>query len=118
MCRSSLHGVNCTASASQNRTRETLVVAQLALTLVFLVGAGLFLRTIHALRQVPLGFSQQNVLTGGVILNGSSNEEPSDPLQKNNIVRTSYLAAAGAAARYPRRAGGRAQFRVAAAPAR
>ena len=65
-----LHGVTTTASASQNRTREALVVAQLALTLVFLVGAGLFLRTIHALRQVPLGFSQQNVLTGGVILNG------------------------------------------------
>ena len=87
----SLHGVTSTASAGQTRTREVLVVAQLALTLVFLVGAGLFLRTIHALRQVPLGFSQQNVLTGGVILNGSSSEEPNDPLQKINIVRTSYL---------------------------
>src|ERR1039458_8790318 len=68
----SIHGVTTTASASQNRTREALVVAQLALTLVFLVGAGLFLRTIHALRQVPLGFTQQNVLTGGIILNGGS----------------------------------------------
>jgi len=87
----SLHGVTTTASASQNRTREILVVAQIALTLVFLVGAGLFLRTINALRQVSLGFSQQNVLTGGVILNGSSREEPNDPLQKTNIVRTSYL---------------------------
>lgn len=87
----SLHGVTSTASTGQNRTREVLVVAQLALTLVFLVGAGLFLRTIHALRQVPLGFSQQNVLTGGVILNGSSNEEPNDPLMQTNIVRTSYL---------------------------
>ena len=71
---SSLQGVTSTASASQNRTRETLVVGQLALTLVFLVGAGLFLRTIHALRQVPLGFTQQNVLTGGIILNGGSNQ--------------------------------------------
>ena len=68
----SLHGVTSTASAGQNRIREVLVVAQLALTLVFLVGAGLFLRTIHALRQVPLGFTQQNVLTGGIILNGSA----------------------------------------------
>jgi len=42
----SLHGVTSTASAGQNRIREVLVVAQLALTLVFLVGAGLFLRTI------------------------------------------------------------------------
>ena len=87
----SLHGVTTTASASQNRTREILVVAQLAITLVFLVGSGLFLRTIQALRQVPLGFSQQNVLTGGVILNGSSREEPNDPYVQINIVRTSYL---------------------------
>jgi len=87
----SLHGVTSTASSSQTRTREILVVAQLALTLVFLVWAGLFLRTINALRQVPLGFSQQNVLTGGVILNGSSRLDPNDPLQKANIVRTAYL---------------------------
>ena len=87
----SLRGVTTTASASQSRTREVLVIAQLALTLVFLVGAGLFLRTINALRQVSLGFSQQNVLTGGVILNGSSDEEPNDPLVQTNIVRTSYL---------------------------
>jgi predicted permease len=89
----SLHGVTATASASQNRTREALVVAQLALTLVFLVGAGLFLRTIHALRQVPLGFTQQNVLTGGIILNGWSNqlEDNEGKPQDANIVRTSYL---------------------------
>ena len=90
----SLHGVTATASASQNRTREVLVVAQLALTLIFLVGAGLFLRTIHALRQVPLGFTQQNVLTGGVILNNGSRqleENQSTPGQKENIVRDSYL---------------------------
>ena len=89
----SLHGVTATASASQNRTRETLVIAQLALTLVFLVGAGLFLRTIIALRSVPLGFTQQNVLTGGIIINAGSHQledeegKPQDP----NIVRTSYL---------------------------
>ncbi|MGA2049105.1 MAG: ADOP family duplicated permease, partial [Terracidiphilus sp.] len=87
----SLHGVTTTASASQSRTREILVVAQLALTLVFLVGAGLFLRTIHALRQVPLGFSQQNVLTGGVILNGLAHQAEDAVDTQTNIVRTSYL---------------------------
>jgi predicted permease len=86
----SLHGVTTTASASQNRTREVLVVAQLALTLVFLVGAGLFLRTIHALRQVPLGFAQQNVLTGGIILNGTSGNE-TDDVDHPSVVRDSYL---------------------------
>ena len=91
--RGNLQGVNATASASQNRTREALVVAQIALTLVFLVGAGLFLRTIHALRQVPLGFTQQNVLTGGIILNAGSNRLDTEGKanQKENIVRTDYL---------------------------
>jgi predicted permease len=90
---SSLHGATSTASAGQNHTREVLVVAQIALTLVFLVGAGLFLRTIHALRQVPLGFTQQNVLTGGIILNGGSHrgEGLADTQADAGIVRTSYL---------------------------
>jgi predicted permease len=86
-----LHGVNTTSSASHNRAREILVVAQLALTLVFLVGAGLFLRTIHALREVPLGFTQQNVLTGGVILNPTRDAEEVKVLSAQpNIVLTSY----------------------------
>ena len=89
---SGLHGVNTTSSASHNRTREILVVAQLALTLVFLVGAGLFLRTIHALREVPLGFTQQNVLTGGVILNPTRDAMEVKALETQpNIVQTSYL---------------------------
>lgn len=87
-----LHGVTSTASASQNRTREALVVAQLALTLVFLVGAGLFLRTIQALRQVPTGFSEQNVLTGGIILHPSNSMDDVEPLTKQaNFVTTMYM---------------------------
>jgi predicted permease len=87
-----LHGLTTTASVSANRTREALVVGQLALTLVFLVGAGLFLRTIHALRQVPLGFAQQNVLTGGVILNRPFDADP-DTVQadEQGVVTASYM---------------------------
>ena len=91
---SGLQGVTTTASVSQNRTREALVVGQLALTVVFLVGAGLFLRTIHALRQVPLGFNEQNVLTGGIILNGESHgigDFEGKPGQQENVVRDIYL---------------------------
>jgi predicted permease len=89
---SDLHGINSTASASQTRVREALVVAQLAITLVFLAGAGLFLRTIHALRQVPLGFAQQNVLTGGIILNRSAGGMVNDNgTQAVNVIQTSYL---------------------------
>ena len=89
-----LHGVNTTASASQNRTREVLVVAQLALTLVFLTGAGLFLRTIHALRQAPLGFTQQNVLTGGVSFHQNFHEmqDAERPgYAAPNVVATTYM---------------------------
>ncbi len=91
--RERLNGMTSTASASANRMREVLVVGQLTLTLVFLVGAGLFLRTIHALRQVPLGFTQQNVLTGGVILNVSERnfDEAESAPASGSVVNTSYL---------------------------
>jgi len=91
--REGLQGVTTTVAGSQNRMREALVVGQIALTLVFLVGAGLFLRTINALRAVPLGFSQQNVLTGGVILNGMSRLDVDDAesAKQPNIVQTKYL---------------------------
>lgn len=88
---SSLRGVNSSASTGQNHTREALVVAQLALTLVFLVGAGLFLRTIYALRHVPLGFTQQNVLTGGIILHMTSGPDGDKAGNEPSVVTTSYL---------------------------
>ena len=90
--RERLSGATTTSSGGANRTREVLVVTQISLTLVFLVGAGLFLRTIQALRAVPLGFAQQNVLTGGVVLNGSSGPSDDDaPATQPSIVSTSYI---------------------------
>jgi predicted permease len=86
-----LHGITTTASAGANRTREALVVGQLALTLVFLAGAGLFLRTIYALREVPLGFSQQNVLTGGIIMNSGAMISEELPKGQASVVTTTYL---------------------------
>jgi predicted permease len=82
-------GLTSTPAGAQNRIRELLVVAQLAITLVLLTGAGLFLRTVHALRQAPLGFSQQNVLTGGIVLH-LHNRAGSDPSKAENVVLTRY----------------------------
>jgi predicted permease len=48
--------------ASQNRFGKALVVAQVALSLVLLVGAGLFVRTLINLRSLPSGYDQENVL--------------------------------------------------------
>ena len=45
------------------------------------------------MRQVPLGFGQQNVLTGGIILHMAQelSNEATDPLHPTNIVQTDYL---------------------------
>ena len=57
-----LRGGGRTASASRerHRTRNVLVVAQIALALVLLVGSGLMIRTFQALRDVHPGFTRAN----------------------------------------------------------
>src|SRR5262249_18852866 len=47
---------------SLSRLGKSLVVAQVAMSLVLLVGAGLFIRTLHNLRSVDLGFNAENLL--------------------------------------------------------
>ncbi len=49
-------------SVSRSLLGQSLVVAQVAISLVLLVGAGLFLRTLQNLRQVDVGFNPRNVL--------------------------------------------------------
>jgi predicted permease len=46
----------------QHRTRALLVVTEIAFSLTLLVGCGLLLRTIYALRHVPLGFQTDHVI--------------------------------------------------------
>jgi predicted permease len=45
-----------------SRLSKGLIVVQVALSLLLLVGAGVFLRTLHNLQQVNLGFNQENLL--------------------------------------------------------
>lgn len=53
-----------TASAGrgQGRLRGALLITQIALSMVLLSGAGLMMRTIYALRQVPLGFRTDHIV--------------------------------------------------------
>jgi len=45
-----------------SRLGKGLIVAQVALSLLLLVGAGLFIRTLYNLQRVNLGFNQENLL--------------------------------------------------------
>jgi predicted permease len=63
-------------STSCTRLRNTLVVAEIAISLVLLVGAGLMLQSLRALLRQNPGFEPRNVLTFDVNLPDSS--YPSD----------------------------------------
>lgn len=60
----------------QIKTRSALVVAEMALALVLLIGAGLLIRTFWALRTVDPGFDAQNVLTMEMAVGGTRFETP------------------------------------------
>jgi putative ABC transport system permease protein len=56
-------GASPSASRAQVRLRGALMVAEVALTLVLLIGAGLMVRSFAALQQVRPGFDPSGVLT-------------------------------------------------------
>ncbi len=53
------------------RLRETLVVAQITLTLVLLIGAGLFMRALQRAAAIDVGFDMQHVVSADFDLNPS-----------------------------------------------
>ena len=59
-------GRSVVGSPSRNRLARGLIVAQVALSLMLLAGAGLFLRSLSNLLNVPTGFDKENVLCMGV----------------------------------------------------
>ena len=64
------------STSAHHRTQSSLVIVQMALTLVILVGAGLLIRTIHNLLDVNPGFDPQNVITFKVGLSASAAKTP------------------------------------------
>ncbi|HEU5312630.1 MAG TPA: ABC transporter permease [Candidatus Udaeobacter sp.] len=61
-------GRSSTTGARRNRLRNSLVVAEIALALVLLVGAGLLLKSFVRLQNVDPGFDPKNVVTMEVSL--------------------------------------------------
>jgi len=61
-----LHDVSRSVVAGHGRLRVVLVVGEVALAVVLLVGGGLLVRSFAALREVPLGFDTDGVLSAEV----------------------------------------------------
>src|SRR5262249_16619416 len=52
----------------RSRLRQALIVAEVALTLLLLVGAGLLIRSFYSLQQVDAGFTHERVLSFKTVL--------------------------------------------------
>ena len=59
-------GRSSVGTASRGPLGKALIVSQVALSLVLLIGAGLFLRTLVKLAHVDTGFNKENVLLFGI----------------------------------------------------
>jgi putative ABC transport system permease protein len=64
------------ATASRRGTRNALVIAEVALSLMLLVGAGLLLQSFMRLTRVPVGFKADGLLTFRVSLPTSTYADP------------------------------------------
>jgi putative ABC transport system permease protein len=64
------------SSTGQNRTGKVLVVAEVALTLVLLIGAGLLVKSFWRLMGVDPGFNPENLLAMQISVNAGQDEGP------------------------------------------
>jgi putative ABC transport system permease protein len=64
------------ADASGGRTRSALVIAEVAVSLLLLIGAGLMIRTLRLLREVDPGIDPHNVLTMSVAVPFTKYDSP------------------------------------------
>src|SRR5262249_17525167 len=61
-------GSRTTATAARHRVRRSLVVAEMALAVVLVVGAGLTMRTFWNLMDVDAGFDRKSLATFNLVL--------------------------------------------------
>jgi predicted permease len=80
-------GRSGTANAFQSPLGKLLVISQVALSLLLLVGAGLFVRTLMNLQSLPSGFNVQNVIRFDVdpSATGYKEDDPKLPVLLRDI---------------------------------
>jgi len=71
-------GRSSTGSRQRNRARSILVAAQVALSMVLLIGSGLLIRSFMRLRMVDPGFGARNTLTAKTFLPPAIYPQPAD----------------------------------------
>lgn len=74
-------GLRHSASRQTTWLRRGFVIAQVALAVVLLAGAGVLVRTFVGLRNVPLGFDPDDVVTAAMSLRGSSRQGGTQTVQ-------------------------------------
>ena len=67
-----------TSGQSLRLWRDSLVVSEVALSLILLIGAGLMIRSFAQLVNVPPGFDPNNVLTGRISFTSAIYEKPEE----------------------------------------
>jgi predicted permease len=82
----------------RHRTRNTLVVAQVAMALVLLIASGLMIRTFSAMRNVPPGFSEPDkVLTLRINVPTALVADPAQVAQTHEQIQRRLAAVPGVA---------------------
>jgi predicted permease len=76
----------------QNRSRDILVIGEIALTLILLIAAGLMVRTLISLRHTRVGFVADQVVTGEIYLPSHSTVFFAEPQQpgSSSMIQTFY----------------------------
>src|SRR5262245_1173336 len=69
-------GHRATAGSARARVRAGLVMAEVALAVVLVVGAGLLLRSFQKLMTADAGFSREHLTTFGLVLPGATYPKP------------------------------------------
>jgi putative ABC transport system permease protein len=80
------------------RTRNALVVSEVALSLVLLVGAGLMMRTLWALHKIDPGFDARNVITMQMSVQPAKYSGPAQEISSTNEILARIRALPGVTA--------------------